>query len=75
MVADLSEYVTCGISSNVSANMVCYADDFTLYASSKSVNSLHEEIEKMSQQMLSYCKKVGLIINEDKTQMLVSGVK
>ena len=25
--------------------------------------------------MITYCKEVGLVINSDKTQMLVSGVK
>ena len=75
MVADLHEYVTQHAPENVSANMTCYADDTTLYASSKSVDSLKTALEQMSDQMIVYCSQAGLVINEDKTQMMCSGVK
>ena len=55
--------------------MMCYADDSTLYASSKGEITLHSELERMSDRMLTFCKKVGLVLNSDKTQMLVSGIK
>ena len=75
MVADLPEYVLQQSPKNVSANMTGYADDFTLYASSKSVVSLKEGIEQMSDRMIVYCSEAGLVINEGKTQMMCSGVK
>lgn len=75
MVSELPGYVTHGVNENVIANMMCYADDSTLYASSKCEVSLRKGLEKMSNRMLSFCRKVGLVINSDKTQMLVSGVK
>ena len=53
---------------------MCYADDITLYASSKCNHSLKVELERMSARMFAYCREVGLI-NGDKTQMLVSGMK
>ena len=75
MVADLPSYVTHGYESVINAKMMCYADDSTLDASSKCVHTLQNGLAKMSEQMLSYCKQVGLVINSDKTQLLVSGVK
>ena len=75
MVSELPEYVTCGPQENVIAKMVCYADDSTLYASSKCVISLCKELERMSNRMLDFCSKVGLVLNSDKTQMLISGIK
>ena len=75
MVADLPRYVTHGISSDVTAKMTCYADDSTLYVSSKNTASLLLELERMSARMLAYCKETCLVINSDKTQLLVSGVK
>ena len=75
MVAELPEYVTKCTADNVKASMMCYADDSTLYASSNSIDSLLLELECMSEQMIAYCRKVGLVINIKKTQMLVSGIK
>ena len=75
IVADLPGYVTNGTKENVNSNMMCYADDSTLYASSKCELSLRKELERMSNRLLTYCKKVGLVLNSDKTQMLLSGVK
>ena len=72
MVAELPGYVTHGTANNVRDNMKCYADDSTLYASStKCKDTLLSELERMSNQMLAYCKAVGLVINSDKTQKLV----
>ena len=75
MVADLPGYITHGTPNNVKAKMTCFADDSTLYASSKCTKSLRDELERMSNQMLVYCKQAGLVLNSDKTQLLVSGIK
>ena len=75
MVAALPDYITQGITGKVKSHMMCYADDSTLYASSKCIDSLVLELERMCDRMLAYCKEVGLVINSDKTQMLVSGFK
>ena len=74
MVSELPEFVTYGAQENVIAKMVCYADDSTLYASLKCEISLCKELERMSSRMLDFCKKVGLVLNSDKTQLLVSGI-
>ena len=74
MVSELPGYVTNGAQENVNAKMVCYADDSTLYASSKCEDSLRIELERMSNRMLTFCRRVGLVINSDKTQMMVSGI-
>ena len=55
--------------------MMCFADDSSLYASSKCEITLRESLEIMSQRMIAFCRKVGLVLNSDKTQLLVSGVK
>ena len=75
MVADLTGYVTCGTPDSVCAKMMCWADDSIVYASSKCTLSLQNELERMSDRMIHYCKEVGLVINSDKTQILVSGAK
>ena len=75
MVADLPGYVTQGTTNNVNSKMTCFADDSAVYASSKCASSLKMELERMSERMIQYCQKFGLVINVDKTQMLVSGVK
>ena len=67
MVADLPEYVTQETHNDVTANMVCYADDCSLYASSKSTDSLKKNLEIMSDRMIAYCSLSGLVINEEKT--------
>ena len=74
MVSELPGYVTNGVQGNVDANMICYADDSTLYASSKCEVSLRNELERMSNRMLTFCRQVGLVINSDKTQLMVSGI-
>ena len=70
MVSELPQYVTYGAKGNVNANMVCYADDGTLYASSKCEVSLWKELERMSNRMLTFCSKVVVVFNSGKTQML-----
>ena len=75
MVADLPQFVTHRTQHDVNARMTRYADDSTLYASSKSIPSLKMEIERISGRMLTYSKETGLVINSEKTQMLVSGIK
>ena len=75
MVADLPGYVTQGIHNDVTVNMICYADDCTLYASSKSIVLLRKNLELMSDRMIVYCSQSGLVINEAKTQMMCSGIK
>ena len=75
MVADLPGYIIEGTPINVKSNMTCYADDSSLYASSKCCDTLKQELERKSDKLLSFCKEVGLVLNADKTQMLVSGIK
>ena len=48
MVEDLPRFVISEISNNVKAKIMCYADDSTLYAYSKSMESLLEELNRMS---------------------------
>ena len=64
-----------GTANNVRASMMCYACESTRVASSKCKDTLLSELERMSNQMLAYCKLVGPVISSDKTQMLVLGVK
>ena len=71
----MPDYVTQGVTGKVKAHMMCYADDSALYASSKCIDLLLLELVRMSDRMLAYCNKVSLVINSDKTQMLVSGFK
>jgi hypothetical protein len=74
MVADLRDIIHCRQNSG-KANMMCYADDSTLYASSNSSVSLLEELERMSNRMLDYCRKFGLVITGDRTKIRISGLK
>ena len=69
MVADLPGYVTEG---TVNAKMCNYCDDSTLYTISKSKETLKSELERMATRMIDYCNRNGLIINSDKTQLLIS---
>ena len=52
--------------------MMCYADDSTLYLSAKSKESLKSDLELMSKKMIRYCNDNGLVINSDKTKLLLS---
>ena len=69
MVADLPSYVTRGTKG---AQMMCYADDSTLYQSAKSKESLKSDLEKMAARMIQYCNENGLVINSAKTKLLLS---
>ena len=69
MVADLPGFVTNDTSNG---KTMSYADDSSLYASSKDLSALKADLERMSEQMISYRRKAGLILNSDKTQLLVS---
>ena len=75
MVADLPGYVTQGIYNDATVNVVCYVNDCTLYASSKSIILLKKILELMSKRMIDYCSQAGLVISEGKTQMMCSGIK
>ena len=52
MVADMPTYVTKSVSK---AKMTGYADDSQAFAHSKEVNSLKVKLEKVADQMISYC--------------------
>ena len=69
MVADLPDYVTKDFKNG---KLVCYADDSTLYVTSKTKDGLKSDLEIMSKRMIDYCSKNFLIINSAKTQLLVS---
>ena len=69
MVADMPSYVVGDIPN---AKMTAYADDSAMYVHAKNVDQLKVNLEKVSSRMISYCKNAGLILNSDKTQLLVS---
>ena len=69
MVADMPKSV---IGEMKNAKMMAYADDTTIYVRSKSLNSLKSDLEELSKRMISYCHSVGLILNNSKTQRLIS---
>ena len=54
------------------AKMMAYADNSTIYVRSKNLNSLKSDLEELSKRMISYCHSVGLILNNSKTQRLIS---
>ena len=51
---------------------MCYADDSTLYLSAESKESLKSNLELMSNRMIRYCNDNGLVINSDKTKLMLS---
>ena len=69
MVADMPKFV---IDSEPNAKMTGYADDSTFYVHAKTVGLLKTKLERLSNRMISYCCNSGLILNNDKTQFLVS---
>ena len=69
MVADLPNYVTRGTKN---AQMMCYADDSTLYHSAESKELLKSDLELMSKKIFRYCNDNGLVINSAKTKLLLS---
>jgi len=72
MIADMQKYV---IGDSPNANLMAYADDSTLYAHANSMDLLREDLERLSDRMISYCQGTGLVLNNDKTQLLVSTSK
>ena len=72
MIADLPNSV---IGDLTRASMMSYADDCTIYVRSKTLDILKSDIEFLSGKMISYCRKTGLVLNNEKTQLLVSTKK
>ena len=54
------------------AKMVSFADDSTVYVHAKNVQQMKNALEIMSDKMITYCQNTGLVLNNDKTQLLVS---
>ena len=54
---------------------MAYADDSTLYAHAKSMDVLRVDLERLSDRMISYSQGTSLVLNNDKTQLLVSSSK
>jgi hypothetical protein len=69
MVADMPKFVI-GDSSN--AKMTGYADDSTVYVRAKNVDLMKTDLERFSDRMITYCDSAGLVLNNEKTQLLVS---
>ena len=69
MVADMPKSV---IGDTTNAKLIGYADDSTVYVHAKNVDILQSDLERLSNRMISYCQSAGLILNNDKTQLLVS---
>ena len=69
MVADMPKYVLGDISNT---KMMGYADDSTVYVHAKNVDLVKADLETVSNRMISYCHSAGLVLNNDKTQLLVS---
>ena len=69
MIADMPKFVT---EKTPNAKTTGYADDFAVYVRSKDVNVLKSDLEIVSSRMITYCAGTGLILNNDKTQLIVS---
>ena len=69
MVADMPKYV---IGDLPNAKMTTYADDSEIHVHAKNVEQLKIKLEILSNRMISYCQSTGLVLNNDKTQLLVS---
>ena len=52
--------------------MTSYADDSSFHVRAKNLNLLKEDLGNLSDRMISYCHSAGLVLNYDKTQLLVS---
>ena len=52
--------------------MTEYADDSSVHVHSMNIKPLKENLEKVADQMISYCRNAGLILNSEKTQFLIS---
>ena len=54
---------------------MAYADDSTIYAHADNMDLLRVDLERLSNQIISYCQGTGLVLNNDKTQLLASSSK
>ena len=72
MIANLPNSV---IGDMETAKMMCYADDCTMYTHAKSLEVLKSNLEKLFRRMMLYCQETGLILKNEKTQLLVSSKK
>ena len=69
MVADMPNIV---IGEMTNVTNTSYADDSTFHVHARNVDVLKTDIETISNRMISYCKRNGLVLNNEKTQLLVS---
>ena len=69
MIANLPTYV---IGNMKKARIMSYADDCTIYVHAETLQILKINIEILANRMISFCKDTGLILNSEKTQLLVS---
>lgn len=69
MVADMQKFV---IGNMPNANMTSYAEDSTFHVHAKNFDLLTDDLERLSALMISYCQSAGLVLNNEKTQLLVS---
>ena len=72
MIADLPRFVTGNVKN---VEMTGYADDNTVQVHANSLDELKFGLKKVSINMIKYCKSTGLILNNSKTQLLVSSKK
>ena len=68
----ISDLPTSVIGDMASAKMMSYADDCNMYVHAKSLEILKFLLKTLSRRMISYCLSTGLILNNEKTQLLVS---
>ena len=59
-------------SMTTTSKMINYADDSTVYAKAKTIESLVTKLERIGNIMIHYCNENNLIINSQKTQILTS---
>ena len=69
MIADLPKFV---IGDMTMANIMSYADDCNIYVHAKSLDTLKYKLETLARRMITYCQITGLVLNNEKTQLLVS---
>ena len=69
MTADLPRIV---LNDTKNAKITGYADDNTVYVHANSLDELKSHLESLSRNMINYCKSTGLVLNNSKTQLLVS---
>ena len=69
MVADMPRFV---LDKMPNARMTSYADDTKVYVHEKNLNLVKTNLEKLSNRMIRYCSNAGLVLNSEKTQLLVS---